>query len=320
MKADDQRNLNNLYHRYQSYDSAGTKYAFDVYFVTLHGVKQMKVQRDKGVDNFRQHIEDLMQKFNDVATIIVTDYSGTSKKAAELNPPVEIHLLDVKNIRNTPVIVQGATSQETPRQTGVEILQGLAGLFAGTEFEGLGQIAPVAKMLDDKHTIDRLRERNEELRVKNEEFSRKSEEWQQKYETLNSQHERLQDKAYDLEDELDGLRERDQKNDKWISMIGLAGASVAKNFIRQNPGILSGIIPAEQLAGIFADDEPAPTVEPVNALSEEEQERMDDTNTVFEWLQTLDDEIFTQVISIIAVLRQNTDYAAHILSFLNGKK
>ena len=62
-----------------------------------------------------------------------------------------------------------------------------------------------------------------------------------------------------MEDELNGYRNRDKKQDKWLSLLGAARASIAKNFIRDNPGILSGIIPAEQLAGMLSDDE-APTL------------------------------------------------------------
>ena len=102
-------------------------------------------------------------------------------------------------------------------------------------------------------------------------------------------------------------------------MLGAARASLAKNFIRQNPKILSGIIPAEQLAGMLSDDEPAQHAEPVNTLSETEQERMDDATTVFDWLQTLEPTSFSKVISVIAVLRQNTGYADHILSFLRSQ-
>ena len=102
--------------------------------------------------------------------------------------------------------------------------------------------------------------------------------------------------------------------------FGCAGASIAKNFIRQNPKILSGIIPADQLAGILSDDEqPHPTEPQQNALTDEEQNRMDDATTVFEWLQTLEDDVFTKVITVFSVIRQNTAYAAHIIKFLNQK-
>ena len=150
-------------------------------------------------------------------------------------------------------------------------------------------------------------------------MERKNNDLQQRYDTLNGTFERLQDDADDMEDELNGYRQRDRKQDKWVSMLGAAGASLAKNFIRQNPKILSGIIPEEQLAGIFADDETAQTTVPVSALSETEQERLDDATTVFDWLQTLEPTAFSKIISVIAVLRQNTAYADSILTFLRSQ-
>jgi DNA repair exonuclease SbcCD ATPase subunit len=197
----------------------------------------------------------------------------------------------------------------------LDIFQGLGGLFAGTEFEGLGNIAPLAKFLDDKHVISRLREKNDEQAQKIIELERQNNDWQQKYETLNGNFEQLQDNADDLEDELNEYRQRDRKQDRWVSVLGAAGASLAKNFIRQNPNILSSIIPPDQLAGMF-NDEPAQSAQPQNQLTDEEQNRLDDATTVFDWLQTLDSNVFEKVIYIISILRQNTDYAAHIITFL----
>jgi hypothetical protein len=54
-------------------------------------------------------------------------------------------------------------------------------------------------------------------------------------------------------------------------------------------------------------------------LTDEEQNRLDDATTVFEWLQTLEPTAFSKVISIIAVLRQNKDYADRILTFLRSQ-
>ena len=321
MKPEDQKNLNNLYFRYQSYDTAGTKYAYDIYYTTIHGGEQMKAKRDTGLNNFRRHIEELTERFEDVVSINVTDFTGKSKKCAMLNAPVEIRLLDVKNIENTPkVIVRNpGQSEQAPVPTGADFIQGLNGLFAGTAYEGLGGLAPYIKGIDDKHTIERLREKNDEQTRKIAELEQRNGEWQQKYDTLNGQYERLQDDTDDLEEELSEYRSREQKRDKWMSVVGMAGATIAKNFIRQNPGILAGIIPAEQLAGILADDEQPHPVETKNELSDEEQSRLDDATTVFEWLQTLDSETFEKVVSIISVIRQNIGYADHILAFLSGK-
>jgi len=327
MKAEDQKKLNNLYLRYQNYDNDGTKYNYDIYFSTLSSDSELKAKRHTGVESFRKHIEELMENFKDVCSITITDYAGKSPRAAALNPPVTIYLLDVKSVDATPkVMVHKGQQPEPPaagRQVNMDIFQGLSGLFAGTEYEGLGNIAPLAKFIDDKHVISRLREKTDEQTRKIEELERKNNDWQQKYEALNGNFERLQDDAADMEDELSEYRSRDKKQDKWVSVIGAAGASIAKNFIRQNPNILSGIIPADQLAGILSDDEqpyPSPTQNGERELTNEEQNRLDDATTVFDWLQTLDDAAFDKVISVISILRHNTDYAAHILAFLNGNK
>ena len=317
MKSEDQKNLNNLYHRYQMYDNDGTKYAYDIYYLTLNGGRQMKAKRDSGVDKFRKHIDELMQNFDDVCCIEVSDYNGKSARAKEINNKVEIYLMDIKNMETPKVLIREKIEPEKPK---TDIFKGLSGIFAGTSFEGLGELAPYIKNIDDKHTIDRIREKNEEQSHTIEELRRKCENWEQKYETLNREYGQLQDDADDMEDELDEYRARDKKQDGWVSMIGLAGASIAKNFIRQNPSILSGIIPAEQLAGMFADDESAITSNSKSELNEEEQSRLDDATTVFEWLQTLEPDAFSQVISVISVLRKDTGYADHILSYLSGKR
>jgi hypothetical protein len=323
MKAEDQKKLNNLYLRYQNYDNDGTKYNYDIYFSTLSSEQELKAKRHTGVESFRKHIEELMENFKDVCSITVTDYAGKSPRAAALNPPVTVFLLDVKSVDATPKAVihaKGQPEPQTGRQVNMDIFQGLGGLFTGSEFEGLGNIAPLAKFIDDKHVISRLHEKNDEQAQKIVELERKNGEWQQKYETLNGNFEKLQDDADDMDDELNEYRRRDKKQDKWVSVVGAAGASIAKNFIRQNPNILSGIIPAEQLAGIFSDEQPHPNP-PQNGeggLTDDEQNRLDDATTVFEWLQTLDETAFEKVISLISVLRQNTAYADNILSFLNG--
>jgi TolA-binding protein len=234
-----------------------------------------------------------------------------------------IYLIDVKRVETTPKIIVhdkgGGQSEPSARPVNTDFLAGLSGLFAGTEYEGLGNIAPLAKIIEDKHNISTLREKNEEQKQKIAELERKNNDLQQRYDTLNGTFERLQDDADDMEDERNGYRQRDKKQDKWVSVLGAAGASLAKNFIRQNPAILSGIIPAEQLAGMLSDDEPAQPAAPVSALSETEQEHLDDATTVFEWLQTLEPTAFSKVISVIAVLRQNAAYADRILAFLRSQ-
>ena len=327
MKSEDQKKLNNLYHRYQNYDNDGTKYMYDIYYSTLTNDGQLKAKRHTGVEKFREHIEDLMENFKDVYSITVTDFAGKSPRASVLNPPITIYLLDVKSVEATPkVIVQGApNSLPTGEGRGgaSDILQGLSGLFAGTEFEGLGNIAPVAKLIEDKHVINGLREKNEEQKQKIAELERKNNDLQQRYDTLNGTFERLQDDADDMEDELSGYHQRDHKQDKWVSVLGAAGASLAKNFIRQNPAILSGLIPAEQLAGMLSDEEeqphPSPPPNGEGELTDEQQNRLDDATVVFEWLQTLEPAVCAKVLSVISVLRQNTGYADHILTFLRSR-
>jgi len=326
MKSEDQKKLNNLYLRYQNYDNDGTKYFYNITYKTLSSNEaQTKAKRHTGVEKFREHIEELMEHYKDVSTITITDYTGKSPKAGQINPPMDIYLLDVKTVDTTPkIILHEKAANSSPSgegRGGTDILQGLSGLFAGTEYEGLGNIAPLAKFIEDKHVISRLREKNDEQAVEITALKRKNDELQQKYDTLNGNFERIQDDADDMEYELNEYRTRDKKQDKWVSMLGAAGASLAKNFIRQNPAILSGIIPAEQLAGMFADDEapPQPSPNGEGDLTDEEQNRLEDATTVFEWLQTLEPATFAKVISIIAVLRQNIAYADRILSFLRSQ-
>jgi hypothetical protein len=221
MKSEDQKKLNNLYHRYQNYDNDGTKYMYDIYYSTLSNDGQLKAKRHTGVEKFREHIEELMENFKDVCSITVTDYSGKSPRASVINPPMVIHLLDVKTVDTTPKIIVHDKANSLPSGEGrggaSDILQGLSGLFVGTEYEGLGNIAPLAKFLDDKHVINRLREKNDEQAHEITDLKRKSDEWQQKYETLNGNFERLQDEADDMEDELSEYRGRDKKQDKWVT-------------------------------------------------------------------------------------------------------
>jgi len=269
-----------------------------------------------------------MNRFKDVCTIIVTDYTGKSKKCQILNDPVEIRLLDVQDIDNTPRVIVHSSPSPSPQPTPppppaerstLDIFQSLKGLFTGTKFEGLGDFAPVAGYLAAGNDIERLQEKNTGQAHRIAELEKKNAELEQKYETLADNYEQLQDDADDMEDELDLYHQRDLKNDQLTSLAGAVLASGAKNFLRQNPAILSGIIPAEQLAGMLSDDEPALPAEPVNTLSDDDRERMDNATVVFDWLQTLSPQEFEKVIYIISVLRQNIVYADQIIGFLNGK-
>ena len=326
MKAEDQTKLNNLYRRYQGYDDCGTKYAFDINFITLQGGRQMKAQRDTGVDNFRKHIDELIENFKDVASIYVTDFGGKSKKSQLLNDTVEIHLLDVRDIDSTQKIyLQKSVQSEQAQTSGMNLFSGFAGLGSLLGVEG--EPPPVliaAKFMDDKHNIERLREKNDEQTRRIAELERKNDELQRSYNVLNDSYEQLQDDADDMEDELRGYRDSNGKQDKIAGLLGSVVASAGKNFIRQNPNLLAGFIPAEQLAGIFAADDqvnqPAQTesAQVNDNLSDEEQERLDDATTVFEWLQTLEGEMFNDVISVISAMRKNAAYTSRILAFLKG--
>ena len=309
-------NIKNLFYRYQNYDSDGTKYAFDIRYTTLHTAgESFKAKKQTGADTFMRHIKELTENYQDVSSIIVSDYGGANAKAVMLNPPVTIELLDFQ----IPQILPKEHEEKHTKPNGMDVLQGLSGLFAGTEFEGLGSLAPLAKFMDDKHTIDRLREKHNEQTRQIAELERRNAELSDKYESLNGDHEQLQDDAADMETELEYYRTQESKNGKWADMLGLAGASIAKNFLKQNPKILSGFIPPEQLAGIFSDDEPQ-TETQMSGLSETEQARLDEATAVFEWLQGLDDTTFSQVVSIINAMRQNSGYIPHIIQFLNGNQ
>ena len=321
MKTKDIKSINNLCLRYQNYDNDGTRYTYDILYTTIHSDGlSVKAKRQTGADNFRQHINELSENYDGVATVTVKDYSGQSRNAKEMNTPVHIELIDVKELGQTPKIIIRKPENEgqaTP-STGMDVLQGLSGLFAGTEFEGLGSLAPLAKFMDDKHTIDRLREKYDEQTRHIAELERKHTELSEKHEMLNCEHEQLQDDTADMESELEYYRNQESKQGKWANMLGLAGASMAKNFLRQNPKILSGFIPAEQLAGIFSDDEPQ--IEPqMGGLSEAEQTRLDEATAVFDWLQTLQPVQSGQVIGIISAIRQYPEYIPHIIQLLNGQ-
>jgi hypothetical protein len=89
MKSEDQKKLNNLYLRYQNYDNDGTKYFYNITYKTLSGSEaQTKAKRHTGVEKFREHIEELMENYKDVSTITVTDFTGKSPRAGQINPPM----------------------------------------------------------------------------------------------------------------------------------------------------------------------------------------------------------------------------------------
>ncbi len=322
MKARDLKSINNLSLRYQDYDNAGTKYAYDIRYTTIHSDgESVKAKRQRGADNFCQHIKDLSENYDGVATITVSDYSGTAQNARMINPPITIELIDVQTVGRMPqVIIRRDGQSEKTENPAIDVLQGLSGLFSQTEYAGLGNLAPIAKFIDDKHTIDRLHEKCDEQAIHLTELERKNTELAGKYQSLTADYERLEDEADDMDDELEHYRRREQKQGNVMNMVGLAGASIAKTFLRQNPNILSGILPAEQLSGMLSDEINNMETVVVNELSDEEQELLDKATSVFEWLQTLEKSVFDDVFSIISVIRQQPAYAAHIAHSLSGNR
>lgn len=316
MKEKDLKTINNLKLRYQDYDRNGQKYAYDIYYTTIHASGQMlKASRESGTDNFSRHIDELTHEYDGVATITVADYAGVSKKAKELNPPLAIELMDVQSIQNTPrVLINSQQPDDRPKNNDFSGLMGLLGI----EYEALGSLAPVVKVIDDKHTIERLREKIENLSNDLQNERQKVISLTSEKEALSLKYSNLEDEADDLADELKIYREKEAKRDQFSGLFGAVLASGAKTFLRQNPAILSGIIPADQLAGIL-NNSPEPEEEPPTPqLSAEEQERLDDATIVFEWLQTLTGQRFEDVISIIAVIRQKPEYIPLIINYLQG--
>ena len=75
-------NIKNLFFRYQNYDSDGTKYAFDIRYTTLHTAgESFKAKKQTGADTFMRHIKELTENYQDVSSIIVSDYGGANAKA-----------------------------------------------------------------------------------------------------------------------------------------------------------------------------------------------------------------------------------------------
>lgn len=317
MKEKDLKTINNLKLRYQDYDRNGQKYAYDIYYTTIHASGQMlKASRECGADNFSRHIDELTREYDGVATITVADYAGVSKKAKELNPPLVIELMDIQSLQNTPrVLINSQQSQEErPKNNDFSGLMGLLGI----EYEALGSLAPVVKVIDDKHTIERLKEKIENLSNDLQNERQKVISLTNEKEALALKYSNLEDEADDLADELKVYREKEAKRDQFSGLFGAVLASGAKTFLRQNPAILSGIIPADQLAGILNNSPEQEEEPPTPQLSAEEQERLDDATIVFEWLQTLTGKRFEDVISIIAVIRQKPEYIPLIINYLQG--
>lgn len=317
MKEKDLKTINNLKLRYQDYDRNGQKYAYDIYYTTIHASGQMlKASRECGADNFSRHIDELTREYDGVATITVADYAGVSKKAKELNPPLVIELMDIQSLQNTPrVLINSQQSQEErPKNNDFSGLMGLLGI----EYEALGSLAPVVKVIDDKHTIERLKEKIENLSNDLQNERQKVISLTNEKEALALKYSNLEDEADDLADELKVYREKEAKREQFSGLFGAVLASGAKTFLRQNPAILSGIIPADQLAGILNNSPEQEEEPPTPQLSAEEQERLDDATIVFEWLQTLTGKRFEDVISIIAVIRQKPEYIPLIINYLQG--
>jgi hypothetical protein len=320
-------NINNLTLRFQDYDNAGTKYTFDIHYTTTNSPDEyIKAKRLHGADVFSKHIKDLTENYDHVATITVSDYNGTARNAHRINPPVTIRLIEKESDKQTSQAVnnQNRDTGQTVTATAIpnpnfDVLQGLSGLFSGTEFAGFGNLAPVAKYIDDKHTISRLREKHDEQSVRFAEFERKNAELSAKYQSLSKDYEQLQAEADEMDEELEYYRSKEQKQANWMNMVGVAGASIAKSFLRQHPDILSGIIPVEQLSGILSADENSTEPASVSDLSEEEQERLDKATSMFEWFQALKNPLFDEVYSILSVIGQQPAYAQHIIRFLSGK-
>ena len=319
MRPDEQRILDNLYFRYQSYDNANTKYSYDISYTTLNNgaCPIVKIKRGKGLDNFRKHIDDLRANIKDLSTIIVSDYSGVSAKCKPLNEPVEINMADNES---TPRVI---VSKPRPNGINAGIFENLIDFCERTEFGGLGALAPVASIINDKHVIARYTEKNDELKEELKELKAKHADLQTKYETLNHEHEQLQWQHDELEDELNDFHEKNRKEDKFFQGAGAIGGIIVQNLIRKNASALAGILPAELLAGITAGDAETPDGElPMSpeSPSPEQQERLNAAAQIYEWLQTLNEADFSKVYSIIQMCRQNIEYADHIIYYLNGNK
>jgi hypothetical protein len=314
------KHINNITRRFQDYDKAGTKYAFDIHYTTVHSPGEYaKAKRLHGADIFEQNINDLLENYDDVATVTISDYCGKAANSHRMNPPVIIRLTNgaTEEQEVQPSEREKASvGQEKPVQ---DVLQGLSGLFSGTEFAGYGNLAPIAKFIDDKHVIDRLREKCDEQSERLMVSERKNAELSAKYQSLSNDYEHLQEEADKMDEELEQYRNRQQKSDGVMNMIGLAGASIAKTFLRQNPSILSGIIPVEQLSGILSEDTDAAKPVTDNDLSKGDRERMDKSTSMFEWIQALEEPLFDEVYSILSVIRRQPEYAAHIINVLSGK-
>jgi cell division septum initiation protein DivIVA len=315
MKERDQKSINNLMLRYQDYDNAGTTYAFDVSYATIHndGV-QIKAKRQVGAEAFRTHIDELVNRYDGVSTIYVEDFAGRSRNSKPLNPPVEIQLLDIVDVRSTPRLIKAESKTPPPAAAApqTELIRGLAGFFAGSEYEALGSIAPIAKFIDDKHQMARLNEKNTEQAERIAKLEDELRQLKTQHESLNKQYGQLEDARDELQDEVEDYRARENRKDALFSTLGNIGANVAKTFLQKNPKLLSAIIPQEQLAGLWDAEADAPKP-PQDSLTPEQRQQLDDASVIFEWLQNLPAELFEQVAAIFSVMRDNADYIPHLV-------
>jgi hypothetical protein len=95
---DIQKSINNISRRFRDYDKTQTKYAFDVHYSITHSPGEyVKAKRVQGADVFNSNINDLLENYEDVSTITVSDYCGKAANARRINPPVVIRLTDEVN-------------------------------------------------------------------------------------------------------------------------------------------------------------------------------------------------------------------------------
>ncbi|GHT78400.1 hypothetical protein FACS189464_1770 [Bacteroidia bacterium] len=319
MKEKDQKSINNLTLRYQNYDNEGVVYSYDILYTTIHSAgTSVKCRKQTGADAFRKHIAELCENFEGVSTITVQDYNGKSRSSKPMNAPVTIELLDVTHIEAPRVVVQSSASAP-PSGGYVESLKDTMakiGAVMYPELQGLGDLAVPVGIMDSKHTINTLTDKNNELQSRNLELVEKAKSLEERLAGMNDKYEQLQDENADLEDELEEYHERDRKQNSITALAGAVVARGAKMFIQKHPSILSGLLPAEALAGILNDEEPEPEPIPVvNGLTPDQQEQMDKSTAVFDWLQSLDRDTFMRVANVIGIMQENPESVTPILQY-----
>jgi hypothetical protein len=221
------------------------------------------------------------------------------------------------------VVVQSAPAQQSLSQYTETVKETMAKLGAVLypELQGLGDLAVPVGIMDSKHTINSLTDKNNELKEEKQKLLERTAALESQLAGLNDRYETLQDENADLEDELEEYHERDRKQNSITALAGAVVAKGAKMFIQKHPSILSGLIPAEALAGILNDEEPE--LEPIPAvdgLDAAQQEQMDEATAIFEWLQTLEKDTFMQVATITGAMRSNADYIPHILKIITASQ